>query len=51
MSDKNMDKMKELIEHKKEQNNAKKKIIPDKKIGSGHGGKNNMKSTGSNNKV
>ncbi|MDA3846079.1 MAG: hypothetical protein PF505_05955 [Vallitaleaceae bacterium] len=51
MKDKNIDKLKELIEHKKDHNNSKKKIIPDRKIGSGHGANSNMKSTGSNNKV
>ena len=51
MSKNDMDKMKALIEAKKNKQNDKHKIIPNKKIGSSHGGTTNMKTGGSNNKV
>jgi hypothetical protein len=51
MAEKNMDKMKDFIAHKKDGQKNQSKFIPDKKIGAGQGGKNSMKSTGANNKV
>lgn len=46
-----MDKMKALIEQKKAKEKAKQNLKPDKKIGAGKAGMNNLKSGGSNNKV
>lgn len=51
MSKKDMEKMKALIEAKKNKQNGNQHIIPEKKIGSSHGGNTNMKTGGSNNKV
>lgn len=51
MSKKDIEKMKELIEAKKNKQAGKHKIIPDKKIGSSRSGSTNMKTAGSNNKV
>ncbi len=51
MSTNNMEKMKALIEAKKNNQADKHKIIPNKKIGASRGGSNNIKTGGSNNKV
>lgn len=51
MAAKDMDKMKQLIEAKKQKQLDKQKVIPDKKIGSSRKGSSNIKAGGSNNKV
>jgi len=51
MSKKDMQKMKDLIEAKKQKQNENHKIIPNKKIGASRGGSSNIKTGGSNNKV
>jgi len=51
MSKKDIQKMKELIEAKKNNQADKQKIIPNKKIGASRGGSTNIKTGGSNNKV
>lgn len=47
----NRDKMKEIIEAKKNKGNNQHKIIPNKKMGTSKSGASNMKTGGSNNKV
>lgn len=51
MSKKDMQKMKELIEAKKQKQTDNQKIIPNKKIGASRSGTSNLKPGGSNNKV
>jgi hypothetical protein len=51
MASKDMNKMKELIEAKKQKQSDKQNLIPNKKIGSSRKESTNMKTGGSNNKV
>ena len=51
MSEKSIEKMKELIEKKHAKSEQKSKFIPKKKMGSSHKEFNTQKNAGSNNKV
>lgn len=51
MKEKDLEKMKQLLEQKKVKQNDKQRLIPEKSIGAGQKGKSNIKAGGSNNKV